>query len=202
MSKKIYILLILIIIIVLAGYFFFKKDDVNEEVQEKKGEPIETIETMIATIKTNKGDIKIELYSEDAPKTVENFVKLSEAGFYNETRFHRVIDGFMLQGGDPLSRDLALKSKWGTGGPGYTFEDEINKNGNDTGTIAMANAGPNTNGSQFFINTVNNNYLDLKHTVFGKVIEGMAVVMAIENVETNGLDQPIEDIIIEKITIQ
>jgi len=196
--KKIYILIILIIIFILIGYFLFNK----EKDMEEKEEVIESAEVMIATIKTNKGDIKIELFSEDAPKTVENFVKLAKDGFYDGTRFHRVIEDFMIQAGDPLSKDIDLKPKWGTGGPGYTFEDEINNNSNLPGTIAMANSGPNTNGSQFFINTVNNNYLDSKHTVFGKVVEGMGIVLAIQNINTNSFDQPVEDIIVESITIQ
>ena len=121
----------------------------------------------------------------DAPKTTENFVKLAKEGFYDGTKFHRVIKGFMIQGGDPQTKDDALMARWGTGGPGYKFEDEIHgQNRNDVGTIAMANSGPNTNGSQFFINTAPNNFLDAKHTVFGKVIQGMDVVNAIQDVET------------------
>jgi len=198
--KKIFIVIILIILIVLIGYFFFRD---KETRQEEKEEVIESAEVMIATIKTNKGDIKIELFSEDAPKTVENFVKLAKEGFYDGTRFHRVINDFMVQGGDPLSKNINLKPKWGTGGPGYTFEDEIHKNNHNLpGTIAMANAGPDTNGSQFFINTVNNDYLDSKHTVFGKVVEGISVVLAIQNMDTNSFDQPVEDIIVETITIE
>ena len=127
----------------------------------------------IVTIKTNLGDIKLELFSKDAPVTVGNFIKLSKSGFYKETKFHRVIKDFMIQGGDPNSKD----SNWsddGTGGPGYTFKDEINQHKLVKGVIAMANAGPNTNGSQFFIVTAQATpWLDGKHTVFGKVIEGM-----------------------------
>ncbi len=159
--------------------------------------------TMTATFKTNKGDIKIELFSEHAPNTVNNFVKLAEQGFYNDTKFHRVIKGFMMQGGDPLSKDDSEKDLWGTGGPDYVFADEIHENNqNNAGTIAMANRGPDTNGSQFFINTVNNNYLDSKHTVFGKVIEGMDVVGVIENTPTGQADRPIESIIVQTIIIQ
>jgi peptidylprolyl isomerase len=158
---------------------------------------------MTALIKTNKGDIKIELFSQDAPNTVANFVKLAEQGFYDNTKFHRVIKDFMIQGGDPLSKDDSKKSLWGRGGPGYAFADEIGPNNhNYAGTIAMANSGPDTNGSQFFINTVDNNYLDSKHTVFGKVVEGMDVVYAIDSVATEGRDRPVEDIIVQTIMIQ
>ena len=155
------------------------------------------------TLTTNKGAITIELYDDKAPKTVENFVKLARAGFYNGTRFHRVIKGFMIQGGDPLSKDLAMQSSWGTGGPGYQFTDEIHTdNKNNIGTISMANAGPNTNGSQFFINVGNNNFLDTKHTVFGRVTAGMDVVTAIENTKTAPGDRPLEDMIIQKIEVK
>ena len=157
---------------------------------------------MIVIMQTNLGEIKIELFSSDAPKTVENFVKLAKSGFYDNVKFHRVIKGFMIQSGDPLTKDDSLKNKWGTGGPGYAFEDEIHSNNhNVAGTISMANAGSDTNGSQFFINTVDNNYLDSKHTVFGKVIEGMDVVRSIENTATEGPNRPIDDVIIESIKI-
>jgi len=162
---------------------------------------IKTMTTAIVT--TNKGVVTLELFADKAPKTVENFVKLSNEGFYNGTRFHRVIKGFMIQGGDPLSKDTAKQAGWGTGGPGYQFADEIHaENRNDIGTISMANAGPNTNGSQFFINTANNNFLDTKHTVFGRVAAGMDVVTAIENTKTMPGDRPVEDMIIEKIEIK
>ncbi|MEK7538982.1 MAG: peptidylprolyl isomerase [Patescibacteria group bacterium] len=157
-----------------------------------------------AIITTNKGIITLELFADKAPKTVENFVKLANSGFYNGTRFHRVIKGFMIQGGDPLSKDLANQNRWGTGGPGYAFEDEIHaENRNVIGTIAMANAGPNTNGSQFFINVANNNFLDTKHTVFGRVSAGMDVVIAIENTKTTQPgDRPVEDMLIQNIEIK
>lgn len=156
-----------------------------------------------ATITTNKGVITLELFADKTPKTVENFTKLADEGFYNGTRFHRVIKGFMIQGGDPLSKDLAMQARWGTGGPGYSFADEIGAdNSNVIGTISMANAGPNTNGSQFFINTANNNFLDTKHTVFGRVASGMDVVTAIENTKTGVADRPVEDMTVEKIEIK
>jgi peptidylprolyl isomerase len=156
---------------------------------------------MKTTLHTNKGDIHIELMEGMAPKTVANFTKLAKEGFYDGTKFHRVIKGFMIQGGDPQTKDDALMSRWGTGGPGYTFEDEIHaENHNNTGTIAMANSGPNTNGSQFFINAANNNFLDTKHTVFGKVVKGMDVVQAIENVDTNESDRPLEAVVITSVS--
>ncbi len=145
----------------------------NESMQEKK-------ENKIAIIETNKGDIKLELFTNDAPKTVENFVKLASENFYDEIKFHRVISDFMIQAGDPLSKDDD-PSNDGTGGPGYSFEDEINSHKVEVGSLAMANSGPNTNGSQFFIVTERSQpHLDGKHTVFGKVIEGMDVVRNIE----------------------
>ena len=157
---------------------------------------------MRATILTNKGVIELELFVEQTPNTVANFAKLAESGFYDGTRFHRVIKGFMIQGGDPLSKDVSMKDGWGTGGPGYQFADEIDPNNHNSAlTIAMANAGTNTNGSQFFINAVDNSYLDTKHTVFGKVISGADVVRAIENVATEGPNRPIDDVVIEKLTI-
>src|SRR5712675_1042518 len=136
-----------------------------------------------ATMHTNHGAIAIELFDDDAPKTVENFLKLARDGFYNGVVFHRVIPDFMIQGGDPTGT--------GSGGPGYQFEDEFNDRKVVRGALAMANAGPNTNGSQFFIVTTEAApWLDGKHTVFGDVIEGMDVVDEIESVETDGSDRP------------
>ena len=157
---------------------------------------------MKAIITTNKGVVELELFNTLAPKTVENFVTLAESDFYTGVKFHRVIKGFMIQGGDPLSKDEEQVDFWGTGGPGYQFEDEIHEeNNNLPGTISMANAGPNTNGSQFFINTADNSFLNTKHTVFGKVISGMDVVTEIENVEKFPNDRPIEHVEITNIEI-
>ncbi len=157
---------------------------------------------MYATMHTNMGDIIIE-FIDSTPKTVENFTKLANEGFYNGTKFHRVIKDFMNQGGDPLSADDTKRSMWGTGGPGYKFNDEITvTNHNDVGTIAMANAGPNTNGSQFFINVAPNNFLDSKHTVFGKVTSGMDVVIEINNTATDPSDKPLNPVVIESITLK
>jgi len=148
-----------------------------------------------ATINTSEGTITIELFDEDAPKTVANFKKLAGDGFYDGLIFHRVIRDFMIQGGCPQGT--------GTGGPGYTFEDEINDHKIVRGALAMANAGPNTNGSQFFLVTTDAApWLDGKHTVFGQVTEGMDVVDKIEGTETGANDRPVEDKRIESITFE
>ncbi|TAN58650.1 peptidylprolyl isomerase [Patescibacteria group bacterium] len=155
-----------------------------------------------AVLKTNFGDIVLELFLVDAPKTVENFIKLSKSGFYNGTKFHRVIKGFMIQGGDPNSKDDDWSND-GMGGPGYKFEDEINSNKLVRGTLAMANAGANTNGSQFFIVTTEATpWLDGKHTAFGKVLNGMDIVDKIESVKVNESDHPTDDVIVNNIEIQ
>jgi peptidylprolyl isomerase len=158
---------------------------------------------MRATLHTNRGDITLEFFADRAPKTVENFTKLAKDGFYNGVKFHRVIKGFMIQGGDPLTKDDSKVDMWGTGGPGYKFADEITpENKNDAGTISMANSGANTNGSQFFINVANNNFLDSKHTVFGRVSLGMEVVKEIENTPTGTADRPLQAVVIESITLE
>lgn len=157
---------------------------------------------MKATLHTSKGAIVLELYDKFTPNTVTNFVKLAQSGFYDGTKFHRVISGFMIQGGDPLTRDDSQMALWGTGDPGYKFADEITgANNNLEGSISMANSGPNTNGSQFFINCNDNIFLNEKHTVFGRVIEGMDVVTAIEMTPTTPSDRPVEAVTIESIEI-
>lgn len=159
--------------------------------------------TMNATINTNQGVVTLELFADRAPNTVANFAKLAQEGFYNGTKFHRVIRDFMIQGGDPLTKDDAMQGRWGTGGPGYQFADEIHAdNHNNAGTISMANSGPNTNGSQFFINTKDNNFLDPKHTVFGRVTAGMDIVMAISGTAVDANDRPLTPIRIESISVQ
>ena len=146
------------------------------------------------TMHTNHGPIVIELHDADAPKTVQNFIKLSEDGYYDGLIFHRVIRDFMIQGGCPQGT--------GTGGPGYEFEDEINDHRIERGALAMANRGPNTNGSQFFIVTVDAApWLDGKHTVFGRVESGMETVDAIEGVETGAGDRPKDDVKIDHIDV-
>ncbi|MFZ2049040.1 MAG: peptidylprolyl isomerase [Minisyncoccia bacterium] len=159
--------------------------------------------TMNVTLHTNKGDIVIQFLPEQAPNTVKNFIKLAESKFYDGVKFHRVIKDFMIQGGDPLSKDDAHPELWGTGGPGYTILDELGpRNKNSIGTISMANAGPNTGGSQFFINTKDNNFLDDKHTVFGVVVKGEEVVRAIESTQTGQNDRPVEPIVIQSVSVE
>ena len=147
-----------------------------------------------ATLHTNHGAIAIELFDDDAPKTVENFLKLVRDGFYNGVIFHRVIPDFMIQGGDPTGT--------GSGGPGYQFEDEFNEHKVVRGALAMANAGPNTNGSQFFIVTAEAaSWLDGKHTVFGRVTGGMDVIDAISALDTDARDRPTTDVVIERVEV-
>jgi peptidyl-prolyl cis-trans isomerase B (cyclophilin B) len=147
-----------------------------------------------ATLHTNQGDIAVELFDDDAPKTVDNFVSLARKGFYDGVIFHRVIPDFMIQGGDPTGT--------GSGGPGYTFEDEFNDHPVVRGALAMANAGPNTNGSQFFIVTAEATpWLDGKHTVFGRVTDGMDVIDAISALDTDGRDRPRQDVVIESVEL-
>jgi peptidyl-prolyl cis-trans isomerase B (cyclophilin B) len=148
----------------------------------------------VATLHTNHGPIEFELFEGEAPTTVENFRKLAGDGFYDGVIFHRIIPDFMIQGGDPTGT--------GTGGPGYTFEDEFNAHPVVRGALAMANAGPNTNGSQFFIVTADAcPWLDGKHTVFGQITSGMDVVDTISAVETDAADRPREDVVIERIDL-
>ena len=178
-SKKAIFITILLIVLI-AGVIYFTMP--NKETQIR--------------LETNQGNIVIKLYS-DMPITAGNFEKLVSEGFYDGVIFHRIIDGFMIQGGDP--------SGTGSGGPGYNITDEFTHAGgnkNNRGTISMANAGPNTGGSQFFINLVNNNFLDGKHPAFGEIDEeGMKVVDAIAKVETDGNDRPLEDVVIVKASI-
>jgi len=174
-------------ILILSAVFFMNKGLLT-------GGTINEMTTEIL-LKTNQGDIKIELYDE-MPITAGNFEKLVKEGFYDGVIFHRIIDGFMLQGGDPTGT--------GMGGPGYNIKDEFTRSdldNNDRGTLSMANAGPNTGGSQFFINLVDNNNLDGKHPVFGKVTEGMDVVDKIAKVQTDSSDKPLEDVVIIKASV-
>ncbi|WP_408959753.1 peptidylprolyl isomerase [Natrinema sp. 74] len=164
-----------------------------------------------ATLHTNKGDIEVELYDERAPRTVDNFVGLATGGttwtdpetgeevegepLYDDVAFHRVIEGFMIQGGDP--------TETGRGGPGYQFDDEFHDDlrHDDEGILSMANSGPDTNGSQFFITLDAQPHLDDRHSVFGKVTDGMDVVREIGNVDTNANDQPKEDVVLESVSV-
>ncbi len=183
-----------------------------EEQPELNKEPINNQDIMnpIAVITTNLGVIEMELFADTMPVTAGNFIKLAEEDFYNGTKFHRVISNFMIQGGDPNSKGED-ESTYGTGGPGYTIQDEHISGdllSNTRGTIAMANSGPNTGGSQFFINLVDNTYLDFdkeplqsKHPVFGRVINGMDTVDKIGAVDTKEGDIPVDPVVVESIEI-
>lgn len=185
--KKLIIIILLIVAVVgiIIAITHNKSDNTMEHTQ--------------ATIQTSKGDITVEFYPELAPNTVQNFITLAKDGFYNGVIFHRVIKGFMIQGGDPTGT--------GAGGPGYKFNDELDptspiaQQGYTRGTLAMANAGPNTNGSQFFI--MHKDYpLPYQYTIFGKVIDGMDVVDAIAEVEVNKDDRPLEEVTITTVVVQ
>jgi peptidylprolyl isomerase len=179
-SVKLFIGIIVLVLIIVGVYAFMGQKDNTTKVK----------------FQTTEGTIVIEMYS-DMPITTGNFVTLVKKGFYDGVVFHRVIEGFMIQGGDPKGT--------GMGGPGYTIKDEFTHAGgnrNERGTISMANAGPNTGGSQFFINLVDNGFLDGKHPAFGKVVEGMDVVDKIASVDTNSQDRPLKEVKILKATVQ
>lgn len=216
-NKNIIIWIFWILVLALAVWYFgfyetkvasrnqetSQQTETKQQEEQKENPIIQEKQMTIVTMKTNLGDIKIELFDNDAPKTVANFVKLVKENFYDGTRFHRVIKNFMIQGGDPNSKDNDWSND-GMGGPGYKFEDEINNNKLVRGVLAMANAGPNTNGSQFFIVTTQATpWLDGKHTAFGRVVEGMDVVDKIEVLQTFANDNPqgaatVESIIVEE----
>ncbi|MDA3802627.1 MAG: peptidylprolyl isomerase [Patescibacteria group bacterium] len=154
-----------------------------------------------AIIKTNKGNVEVKFYNTESPFTVNNFLNLADLGFYDETKFHRVIPDFMIQGGDPLTKEED-SMYYGTGGPGYRFNDEFNNKKLVKGSLAMANSGPNTNGSQFFIVTAESTpWLDGAHTNFGQVVSGMEVVNEIDGVKTGAKDVPEEDVVINSIEL-
>jgi peptidyl-prolyl cis-trans isomerase B (cyclophilin B) len=199
----IFYIIILIIITVLIILATGSKSDINQEGDLLKINNKNIMNnTKNISIETNFGTIGLELYPDKAPKTVANFIKLSNSNFYDDTKFHRVIKGFMIQGGDPYTKGEDT-SVYGTGGPGYKFADEPNDLPMIRGMIAMANSGPNTNGSQFFIITaVETPWLNGKHTVFGKVISGMEVVDKIENSAVNQNDLPLTPVIINKIIVK
>lgn len=178
----------------------------NQAGNPSKGTPTTPMEQQkfsSATITTNKGTLEIS-FGTNTPTTVKNFGTLASSKFYDGVRFHRVIKNFMIQTGDPLSKDKANQATWGTGGPGYKFADELNGTEQySLGTVAMANAGPNTNGSQFFIVTANPGYpLPPNYTVFGKVTKGIEVALAIQDVKTDERDRPLEDVIIQKVEVR
>ncbi len=157
-----------------------------------------------AMIKTSLGDIKVKFNGTATPLTVTNFLQLAESKFYDNVKFHRVIKGFMIQAGDPLSKNDAMQGRWGTGDPGYKFKDEFSgKEKYPQGTLAMANSGPNTNGSQFFIVTASPSAtLPPSYTVFGEVVSGMDVALKIENVKTTTPDRPVENVTITSVELQ
>ena len=154
------------------------------------------MDNRVARFKTNHGEFRVQLFEDNAPETTRNFIDLAEKNFYDGVIFHRVIDGFMIQGGDPTGT--------GRGGPGYTIKDEFHPDLKhaDEGILSMANAGPNTGGSQFFITLAATPWLDGRHAVFGRVIEGMEVVRAIGNVETGPGDRPADEVVMESVTVE
>jgi len=174
---------IIIVLLLIAVRGTITGNVINNQMESKKMQ-----------LQTTEGNILIELRG-DMPITAGNFEKLANEGFYDGIIFHRVIDGFMIQGGDPTGT--------GTGGPGYKIQDEFNgEQKNNRGTLSMANSGPNTGGSQFFINLVDNNFLDGKHPVFGKVVEGLDILDKIGKTQTDSSDKPLKEIKIIKATLQ
>ena len=199
MGKKFCILVLCAALGIVAVFFAAHSGSAgisfNMLLDQQKGES-RTVANRIAVFTTNKGTFEVELFEDKAPLTTKNFIDLSEKGFYDGLIFHRVIDGFMIQGGDPQGN--------GIGGPGYTIPDEFDPTlkHDDEGVLSMANAGPNTGGSQFFITLAATPWLDNHHAVFGKVIDGMDVVRDIGHTKTGYGDRPVHDIVIEKITIK
>lgn len=188
---------VIIVVVALAGLFGLMNRPTTTGQTTTGGDKMKTV-----LFETTQGNIKIQIY-DDMPITTSNFLSLVKQGFYDGVLFHRVIDGFMIQGGDPLTKDESKKDLWGTGGSA-SIQDEFTHAGgnkNNFGTIAMANAGPNTGSSQFFINLADNNYLDTKHPAFGKVIEGMDVVEKIAKLPTDEMDRPIPEVKIVKAEI-
>jgi len=194
MSKAAAIGLVFLCLAGLGYLLYVRSTPENNQTAEPSNNFMHTI-----TIKTNMGVIKFQTYDADAPKASDNFITLAQKGFYNNLVFHRVINGFMIQGGDPAGN--------GTGGPGYKFEDELDpqtesyKQGYKKGVVAMANAGPNTNGSQFFI-MLEDYPLPHLYTIFGKVISGQEVVDAIGKVKTDAGDRPVKPVIMEQVTVE
>ena len=203
------VIICVFLIYLFTGTSLEKMDNQNTQLINEIKEMMENKSNSLALLKTNYGDIYIELYTQKSPITAGNFKELVEDGFYDNVKFHRVIPNFMIQGGDPLTKNDSLQNRWGTGGPGYTIEDEfIQGLSNTRGTLSMANSGPQSGGSQFFINTVDNKQLDFnkqplssKHPVFGKVISGMDVVDEISNVARNQRDVPNRAVVIEEAII-
>ncbi len=192
-----------LVLFAVAITIYFMQYAQNKENVAETSVKARSIDANGAILRTSQGDIEVEFLSKEAPKTVANFITLAEKGFYDGTKFHRVIKDFMIQGGDPLSKDDAQIARWGTGGPGYTFADEKTNVSLVRGIVAMANAGPNTNGSQFFIITAEATpWLDGKHTPFARVVSGMDVVDKIESSNTGENDRPIDAIVVTKIVLK
>lgn len=191
-----------------AGYLAVRSPSSSESTnQSANSNPITTPMHTTAILHTNFGEITIEFLSADAPITVQNFITLTQSGFYNGTKFHRIIPNFMIQGGDPLTKDDSMMARWGTGGPDYRFDDERTTVPLVRGILAMANAGiqngRGTNGSQFFIITAPATpWLDGKHTPFARVTKGMDVVDKISVVQTTTGDRPVNPVVLEKVTLE
>lgn len=201
--KQASIVVICLVIVFGIIYYFGNKSMSNGEALANVAIKHSTENFTGAIIVTNHGPIEIKFLSDKAPNTVKNFINLAQKGFYDNTKFHRVIKDFMIQGGDPLSKDDSLQSRWGTGDPGYKFADEINDVPLMQGVMAMANSGPNTNGSQFFIITAPATpWLQGKHTAFAKVVNGMDVALGISTVKTGEGDVPVDPVIVEKINLK
>ena len=204
--KRPFVLFVTFAVVLVVGFFWYLAGR-----SERLGENLQIDSPAVlgkvwggAVLTTNYGDIEITFFSSKATSTIANFITLASRGFYDGTKFHRVIPGFMIQGGDPLTRGED-SSVYGSGGPGYTFKDEINNEKMVRGVVAMANRGPDTNGSQFFIITgAETPWLQGKHTVFAKVVRGMDVVQKISQVKTSGAprDLPIQPVIVSKITLK
>ncbi len=195
----------LVLVAAALGVWWYFADNANntKQTMETNAEVRAVAEWSGATLKTNYGSIQISFLTDKAPKTVANFVKLAESGFYDGTKFHRVISDFMIQGGDPISKDDTKKDYWGTGGPGYQFGDEINDERFLQGAVAMANSGPNTNGSQFFIVSAKETpWLAGKHTIFAKVTSGLNAALAISHAEIDDRDAPRTPVILEKVILK
>jgi cyclophilin family peptidyl-prolyl cis-trans isomerase len=194
------IILILIIGVIVGAWLLLRAPTATDTTasEEVSTQTSNQLTSMTATIKTSKGDIKVDFFPESAPNTVANFKKLAQDDFYQEVILHRVIEGFMIQGGDPTGT--------GSGGPGYTFADELDPNSEaaarsySRGTVAMANSGPDTNGSQFFIMHQDYN-LPYNYTIFGYVTDGMDVVDAIATTEADGSDRPVEEVVIQDVVV-
>ncbi len=203
MNKTTWIIVVVVVAVLGIFVFFNKSDNKNNMTDDSSAVTNDNGAVTNVTIKTSMGDVGLALFAEKAPITSANFIKLAGEHFYDGIKFHRVIDGFMIQAGDPNTKDDSKMELWGTGGPGYAIADEFGVGlSNVRGTIAMANSGPNTGGSQFFINVADNTFLDGLHPVFGKVTSGMDVVDAISKVQRDAQDRPLTPITITEIIVQ